>query len=328
MSSGIGLLLFAIAALAAEPRRPVHTYSIVARDPETGQIGVAVQSHFFAVGPIVPWAEAGVGAVATQSFVDPAYGPRGLLLMRTGLGAPAALAGLLSQDQAADVRQVAMVDAHGAVAAHTGARCIDYAGDRTGDGWSVQANMMGGDGVVDAMATAFEAAKGTLGERLVVALEAAEAAGGDIRGRQSAALLVVAGEGTGRPWLGADVVVDLRVDDDPNPVVALRRLLVLYEAYAHVNAGDVYVEKGDIEGAAREYAAGAALAPDNVEIAYWRALTLATIGKVDESLPLFKDIFRREPVWVELTRRLEKPGLLPPPEVVERILSQAPRRAR
>ena len=177
------------AAPAAGPL--AHTYSIVARDPRTGEMGVAVQSHWFGVGTIVAWAEAGVGAVATQSFVEPAYGPRGLELMRTGLSAPDALKALLAADPAEAVRQIAFVDSQGRVATHTGARCVACAGHLAGAHFSVQANMMLNDAVVPAMRRAFEASSGPLAERLMAALEAAEAAGGDIRGRQAAAILVV-----------------------------------------------------------------------------------------------------------------------------------------
>jgi len=323
------LLALVLAAPAADvPRRPVHTYSIVARDAETGDLGVAVQSHWFGVGPLVAWAEAGVGAVATQSFVDPAYGPRGLSLLGLGMDAPTALSTLLSRDEGAAVRQVAMVDARGRVAVHTGERCIDFASHREGPGYSAQANMMAGEGVADAMAETFEASTGPLAERLVAALEAAQAVGGDVRGQQSAALLVVSGTDTGRPWVGGDVRVDLRVEDHPAPLVELRRLLGAWRAYEHMNAGDLAMEHGDSDGAAAAYAEAARLAPDNLEVAFWHAMTLATIGRVEESLPMFRDVFRRDPGWVTLARRLEKPGLAPPPEVLERILAEAPERHR
>src|SRR3954467_12037219 len=174
--------------------RPVHTYSIVAYDAETGQLGVAVQSHFFSVGSVVTWAEAGVGAVATQSMVERSYGPRGLGLMRDGESGPAALQRLLSDDDQAGVRQVAMIDSGGRVAVHTGPRCIREAGHQVGDQVSAQANIMERDTVPTAMVRAYDEAGGApLGERLLAALEAAEQEGGDLRGRQSAALLVVAG---------------------------------------------------------------------------------------------------------------------------------------
>lgn len=313
----------ALCATAAPVSRPVHTYSIVARDAATGQLGVAVQSHWYSVGQVVTWAEAGVGAVATQSFADPAYGPRGLDLMRRGLTPAQVLAALLEVDEGREVRQVAMVDAQGRVAAHTGAQCIDSAGHHVGEGYSVQANMMLGDGVVPAMSRAFESASGDLAERLLAALDAAQAAGGDIRGSQSAAILIVKGESTGRPW--ADRVMELRVEDHPRPLEELRRLVSLQRAYDRMNEGDVAVEKGNLEEALRCYAAAAVLAPDSLEVTYWHAVTLATNGRVEESLPLFRRVFAADRHWAELTRRLHKPGLFPDtPEgraLVERIVA-------
>lgn len=302
--------------------RPVHTYSIVARDPATGQLGVAVQSHWFSVGSVVPWAEAGVGAVATQSFVDPSYGKNGLDLMRAGTSAPEALAMLLAKDPGRDVRQVAMIDARGRVAAHTGAKNIPAAGHIVGTNVSVQANLMLSETVWPAMAKAFTAAKGELADRMMAALDAAQAAGGDIRGRQSAALIVVTGKPTGKPWL--DRVFDLRVDDNPDPLRELRRLLVLQRAYNHMNAGDLAVENKDNDGALREYSAAAALVPDNLEMVYWHAVALVNMGRVDQSLPLFRRVFRADRNWLTLTPRLAKVGLLPAnQQILGRILKAA-----
>jgi len=304
------------------PGRPVHTYSIVARDPATGQLGVAVQSHWFSVGSVVPWAEAGVGAVATQSFVDPSYGKNGLDLMRAGTSAPDALNILLAKDSARDVRQVAMIDARGRVAAHTGMRDIPAAGHITGINFSVQANLMLSDTVWPVMATAFTSAKGDLADRMLAALDAAQSAGGDIRGRQSAALIVVTGKPTGRPW--SDRVFDLRVDDHPEPLKELRRLLVLQRAYNHMNAGDLAVENKNNEAALREYSAAAALVPDNLEMVYWHAVALVNMGRVDQSLPLFRRVFRADKNWLTLTPRLAKVGLLPANEqILGRILKAA-----
>lgn len=298
-----------VAVRAAEPRRPVNTYSIVARDAVTGDLGVAVQSHWFSVGSVVTWARAGVGAVATQSFVDPAYGPRGLDLMESGLNAEQALAALLEIDEGRDVRQVAFVDNDGRVAAHTGARCIEHAGHRVGEGYSAQANMMHGDTVVSAMAVAYEGASGDLAARLLAALQAAEAEGGDIRGRQSAAMLIVKGVSTGRSW--ADRVLELRVEDHEQPLDELARLLLIHRAYEHMNAGDVAVEHGDLDAAREQYGAAAMLAPDSLEVRYWQAVTLATTGQLDEALPLFRTVFAADPRWRELTERLTKPGIIP-----------------
>jgi len=317
------VLTLALPALATEPL--VHTYSIVARDAETGEMGVAVQSHWFSVGSIVTWAEAGVGAIATQSFVDPAYGPRGLELMKSGLTAEQALEALLLVDEGRDVRQVAFVDNDGNVAAHTGAKCIEAAGHHVGDGYSVQANMMLNDKVVPAMAAAYESAEGDLADRLMAALVAAQSVGGDIRGKQSAAMLIVKPESTGRSW--ADRVLELRIEDAPDPITELERLLTVHRAYEHMNAGDVAVEHEDLELAMAEYGAAAELLPGNVEVMYWAAVTLATSGSLDQALPMFRDVFAADPNWIELTRRLLKPGIIPDtPEgqaLVEKIVAAA-----
>ena len=281
----VALALFLAASLSIEAAaqsmlRPVNTYSIVARDSVTGQMGVAVQSHWFSVGPIVPFAEAGVGAVATQSFVEVSYGPLGLELMGLGRTAPQALAALTSTDEAESVRQVAMVDAQGNVAAHTGDRAIYAAGHRTGAQYSVQANLMENPTVWDAMAEAYEHAEGDLAERLLQALEAAEGEGGDIRGRQSAAILIVKPESTGKPW--ADRLFDLRIEDHPDPLGELRRLVQLQRAYLKLNEGDGWVTEGDIPRALEAYTAAMELVPDeatNGEAPFWVGVTMARHGK-------------------------------------------------
>jgi len=301
------LLLLPISSAIAQSR-PVHTYSIVARDAASGEMGVAVQSHWFSVGSIVSWAEAGVGAVATQSFVDPAYGPLGLEMMRNGKGAQQALEGLLASDPGEAVRQVAMVDGKGNVAAHTGKKCIPAAGHIAGEQFSVQANLMANDAVWPAMAKAYREAKGELADRMLAALDAAQTAGGDIRGKQSAAILIVRGTSTGKSWV--DRKIDLRVEDHPEPLKELRRLVSVHRAYERMNKGDLAVEKGDIEGALREYRAAERLLPNNVEVQYWSAVSLANAGRLPEALPLFKAVFAREPAWVELTSRLPKVDLL------------------
>ena len=304
-----------------KPARPVSTFSIVARDPKTGELGVAVQSHWFSVGTAVPWAEAGVGAVATQSFVDPSYGPLGLDLMRAGRAAPDALAGLLAADAGREVRQVAMIDAEGRVAAHTGKQCIAAAGHETGANFSAQANLMEKPTVWPAMARAFEAAQGDLAERLLAALEAAQKEGGDIRGKQSAAILVVSGKPTGKPWV--DRKVDLRVEDSPEPLVELRRLLKVHRAYQHMNDGDLCSEKKDWACAAREYGAAERVLPEQMEVVFWHAVTLVTSGQPDAALPLFKKVFAREPIWAELVGRLPAAGLLPKDDaLIARIKAQ------
>lgn len=304
----------------ASPKRPVHTFSIVCRDPATGELGVAVQSHWFSVGSIVAWAEAGVGAVATQSFVDPSYGKNGLDLMRAGKSAPDTLKELLAKDEGLEVRQVAMIDAQGRVDAWTGKNDIQSAGHIIGNNFSVQANLMLNDKIWPAMAHAFENTRGDLAERMLAALDAAQAAGGDIRGRQSAALIVVTGKPTGQAW--KDRTFDLRVDDSPEPLKELRRLVRLQRAYNHMNAGDLAVEKKDNEGALREYGAAERLVPNSAEMIYWHAVALVNMGRVEESLPLFRKVFAMDRNWITLTPRLPKSGLLPDdPKLIDRIVS-------
>jgi uncharacterized Ntn-hydrolase superfamily protein len=342
------LILLATTPLLAQ-LRPVSTYSIVARDPATGQIGVAVQSHWFAVGQIVPWAEAGVGAVATQSFVDPSYGKLGLDLLRAGKSAPDTLRALLGGDAACEVRQVGVIDANGNVATFTGARDIVAAGGiasnatstsevkcgsaggtiSIGKDFAVQANLMDNAKVWPAMAKAFTDTKGDLAERMLAALDAAQAVGGDIRGKQSAALVVVSAKTTGRSW--ADRVFDVRVDDAPDPLAELRRLVALQRAYNHMNAGDLAVEHKDHEAALREYSAAEQIASTTAgipqsrlaEMTYWHAVSLVNMGRIDESLPLFARVFRLEPSWRELTTRLSRSGLLPDDEALIRRITAA-----
>jgi uncharacterized Ntn-hydrolase superfamily protein len=300
---------------------PVATYSIVALDEKTGQLGVAVQSHWFSVGSIVSWVRAGVGAVATQSFVKVDYGPEGLKLMADGLSAEEALNQLLAEDEGEAVRQVGMVDAHGNVSVHTGSKCIQQAGHRTGKGYTVQANLMANSTVPDAMAVAYENAEGDLAERLMAALEAAENEGGDIRGRQSAAMIIATGEPTGIHW--KDVLLDLRVEDHPEPLKELKRLIRIHRAYEHANRGDLYVELDRIDEALIEYEKAADYYPENPELPYWTAVSLADIGRLDEALPIFKDVFERFPDLRILTPRLVRSGLLPDdPELINLILSQ------
>jgi uncharacterized Ntn-hydrolase superfamily protein len=290
---------------------------------------VAVQSHFFSVGSLVSWAEPGVGAVATQSIIESAYGPRGLELMRSGLSAPAALERLLADDSQQDVRQVAVIDRAGRVAVHTGGRCIAEAGHRVQDQVSAQANMMERRTVWNAMVEAFRRAPGRLGERLLAALDAAEAEGGDLRGRQSAALLVVAARASGRP--GEDRLVDLRVDDHPEPVRELHRLLDLRRAYAHVDTADELAARGDSEAALAEYAAAHREQPDNVELAFWHGAYLAYVGREEEARAILWRVFDGRRGWAELLRRLPAAGLFPDdPELIARLtgLMQAPAASR
>ncbi len=337
--------------LAAPPLfaqlRPVNTFSIVARDPATGQIGVAVQSHWFAVGQSVPWAEAGVGAVATQSFIDPSYGKLGLDLMRAGKSAPEALRALLGGDASCQVRQVGMVDASGNVATFTGARDIVAAGGLAGSAtavakpvdcgsaggaiaigrdFAVQANLMSNETIWPAMAKGFSEAKGDLAERLLAALDAAQSAGGDIRGKQSAALIIVNSKSTGKAW--QDRLFDLRVDDHPAPLAELRRLVALQRAYNHMNAGDLAVEMKDNDAALREYSAASQIAETTAgipqsriaEMLYWHAVALVNMNRMAEALPLFARAFKLQPSLRELTSRLPHSGLLADdPKLLEQI---------
>ncbi len=298
--------------------RPVHTYSIVAHDPLTGEFGVAVQSHWFQVGAIVSWARAGVGAVATQSFVEPAYGPRGLELMAQGKSAGEALDILLAADPQRDVRQIAMVDNQGRVAAWTGPKCIAAAGHQTGKSYSVQANLMDQDTVWPAMAAAFEAAEGSLAERLLAALEAAQAEGGDIRGQQSAALMVVRGEADVEPW--RERLVDLRIADHPEPLVELRRLLRLHRAYEAMNGGDEAMARGDVVVASRLYSEGVETAPEVVELPFWQAVTLFTSGHEAEAVPILRRVFAAEERWRRLLPRLVPAGIVPDQAMIEKML--------
>lgn len=295
-----------------------HTYSIVARDPVTGEMGVAVQSHWFSVGTTVSWAEAGVGAVATQSFVNKSFGPKGLALLKQGLTAQQTLDKLLSEDEGREVRQVAIIDTKGNVATHTGKNCIQHADHIKGQGYSVQSNMMLTKKVSKAMSEAYEKSTGkSLAERLLLALEAAQGAGGDIRGQQSAAILVVPAKSEGKPW--DERTVDLRVDDHKTPVQELHRLYNVHTAYQHMNNGDLAVEKNDMATAMKEYNAAMKLIPGNLEMQYWTAITLANNKQLDKALPLLKKVFTRDPNWKELTRRLPKVNLL---TVTEKDLQQ------
>ena len=287
----------------------VATYSIVARDPASGRFGVAVQSHYFSVGSVVTWAEAGVGAVATQSFVDPGYGKLGLDLMRSGRSAPDTLAGLTAADSDRDVRQVAIVDADGNAAAHTGTRCIAEAGHLVGEGFSVQANMMHYKSVWPAMADAYRETSGDLPDRLMAALEAAEGEGGDIRGMQSAAMLVVDATATGRPW--AERMIDIRVEDAAQPLAELKRLLGVRRAYLCRMTAETAFARRDIEAGNREYRKAQALTGDNPEMHFWHAIALVNAGRLDDALPLFKEVFAKDRRWLELAERLAAIGRLP-----------------
>ncbi|MGW8315352.1 MAG: DUF1028 domain-containing protein [Bacteroidales bacterium] len=297
-----------------------HTFSIVARDPVTGEMAVGVQSHWFSVGTSVCWGTSGVGVVATQSFVNPAYGPEGLSLMARGVTAEDALRDLLDKDEGRAFRQVAFLDRAGNVTAYTGDKCISFASHEAGVQFSVQANMMLNDKVVPVMYQAYLDGDGLpLAERVVKALMAAQEAGGDIRGKQSAALIVVGPDVVDEPWL--DKKIDLRVEDDPEPLKELSRLLSVHRAYEHMNKGDLAVEHNDMELALEEYGAAEALFPENLEMKYWKAVSLANSGQMEEALPIFKSVFDLDDNWRELTRRLPASGLITVSgEALDRIL--------
>lgn len=275
------------------------TYSIVARDPDTGQMGVAVQSHYFTAGRVVAWTRPGVGAVATQAMAEIAHGPRGLDGLAAGRSPEEVLSSLLDADPGRATRQVAMVDARGRVAAHTGHETIAEAGHRTGEGFSVQANMMWRASVWDAMADAYLSAGGDLTARLLASLRAAQDEGGDVRGQQSAGLVVVAAEGA--PW---DRLVDVRVDDHPSPLDELERLADLARAYG---SGEHSAALGT-----------------NPELLFWTAVRHAAEGRVDQAADLLGQFLRPGDGWSELLRRLPATGRLPDdPDLIDRLTAAA-----
>lgn len=324
MIAGVFLIAGTVFVEGTNVQRPVHTYSIVAYDEASGQMGVAVQSHWFSVGPIVPWAEAGVGVVATQSFVEVSYGPLGLDLMRAKKTAPVALKSLIAGDKNEAVRQVAMIDVKGNAAVHTGKNCIAEAGHKKGKTYSCQANMMHKNTVWKAMATAYENHKGPLVDRLMAALEAAEKEGGDIRGKQSAALIVVNIKANGPKW--ANRLFDLRVEDHKEPLKELKRLIMIAKAYNHMNKGDGYLTANKTKEALKEYTTAMKIYPDNPEMVFWPAVTMAASGKVEQSLPLFKKVFKMDKRWAELLTRLPEVGQFPKDKkLMEKILATAPK---
>ena len=287
-----------------------HTFSIVARDEKTGEIAVGVQSHWFSVGTSVSWAEAGVGAVATQSFTNKSFGIRGLALLKEEKTAQQALDILLSDDSGKEVRQVGIIDAQGNVANFTGKNCVDFAGDLKGKNYAVQSNMMLNDKVPTAMAKTFETKIDLpLAERVLEALKAAQMVGGDIRGKQSAAILVVKGKATGKPW-DENHLVDLRVDDNPTPLIEMERLLKIHRAYEHMNNGDLAIENNNMTLAMQEYETAMKMFPKNLEMQYWTAITLANSGNVQKASLMLKAIYAKEPNWRKMTPRLPKSGLL------------------
>ena len=297
-------------------RSLAHTYSIVAYDQENHQFGVAVQTHYFNVGSGVPWAEPGIGAVATQSFTDPSYGPLGLAMMRSGKTAKQSLDGLIASDPDEAVRQVAMIDKMGIVATHTGSKCIPMAGHKQGEYYSVQANLMLKDTVWDAMAQAYENSSGDLTERMMLALEAAENEGGDIRGKQSAALIVVSSQLDPSPWKGR--IFDLRIDDHPEPLKELRRLLSISRAYDQADYASEMLSGEELDQAkfilANNEFQKVIETPemaDNPELVFWHAVKLVDVDQLEAALPFFKKVFEMDPIWRDLVPRLVQPELLP-----------------
>jgi uncharacterized Ntn-hydrolase superfamily protein len=305
------LLIYSLAEGGERPLiglYPVNTYSIIAHDSVTGQFGAAVQSHWFKVADVL-WVEPNVGAVASQSLADFSYGLLGIEMMKHGKTAEQALAGLLESDPGREVRQVAMIDRMGKVAVHTGTRCIAEAGHHVGKDYCVQANLMEKATVWEAMAQAYEQTEGDLAERMMAALEAAQKEKGDIRGMQSAAMVVVTGQPCGLPWV--DRIVDIRVDDSPQPLAELRRLLKITRAYNHMNKGDEYIAAGNYQKADEEYFKASTLASGNPEILFWQAVALVNAGQVERSLPIFGQVFKASDNWRILVPRLVKAELLP-----------------
>jgi uncharacterized Ntn-hydrolase superfamily protein len=283
------------------------TYSIVARDPETGRFGVAVQSHYLGVGPVVPWLEAGVGAVATQASVNVSFGPMGLEMLRNGVAADAVVAALVASDELASVRQLGVVDRQGRAAAHTGAECIPACGHLVRDGFTVQGNLLERDTCWPAMAAAYERALAEgapFVERLLRAMEAAEMEGGDVRGRQSAALMIVAAEPHTAAWRGR--LIDMRIEDHPDPVPELRRIVTLQLAY------NLLDDEGDAaragSSAAERYALARQLAPEAYELVFWRGVELATAGDVEGARRELQIAFAADQRWRTTLRHLADAG--------------------
>ncbi len=300
---------------------PAHTYSIVARDPKTGDMGVGVQSHYFSVGSTVPWGESGLGVVATQSFVNKSFGLRGLELLKKGKTPQEAIDILLSDDEVPKMRQLAILDVKGRVAVHTGSKCIKHAGHKLGEGYSVQANLMLSNKVWSKMAESFKNNhKLPLEERILESMKAAETVGGDIRGKQSASILIVRGEPVKNKW--DDPLVDLRVEDHIEPLKELERLLKLHQAYEYLDQGDEAMEAGNKEKALIEFNRALEMFPDNLEMKFWTAVNLANNQDLDIAIQLFKDIFEIDKNWQTLIERLPEVELLTlEKEQLEKILS-------
>jgi len=296
------------------------TYSIVAVDQQTGEMGIGVQSHFFAVGSAVPWLIPGVGAIATQSLVNRQYGPDGLDLLKKGRQPKEVIDQLTGEDEGRDYRQIAVLSADGRVAAYTGAKCIREADHIVGEGFSVQANMMARNGVCEAMAAAFQSktqagsvqARPSLARRLLDALKAAESLGGDIRGKQSAAIFTADTTSKGR--VADEYRVNLRVDDHLEPLEELERLLNLHDGYERLEEGDTKLGHGDFEGAMNDYRRALKTAPENREMRYWKAVALLQANYREEAFHLLEELIREHPGWLDLLHRLEEAELALFPE--------------
>ena len=295
------------------------TYSIVARDPETGRFGVAVQSHYLGVGPVVPWLEAGVGAIATQASVNISFGPMGLEMLRAGQPAEAVVAALVAGDEQAQVRQLGVVDAHGRSAAHTGSDCIPACGHLVRDGFTVQGNLLERDTCWPAMAAAYEAGlaeRAPFVERLLRAMEAAESEGGDVRGRQSAAIMIVSAELQQAPWRGR--LMDMRIEDHPDPVPELRRIVSMQLAYNLLDdEGDAAADTS----AGERYAQARKLSPDAYELVFWRGVTLAAEGDVDGGRRELQIAFAADPRWRTTLEHLAQVGREVTPELAAQLLA-------
>lgn len=298
-----------------------NTFSIAARDRETGRMGVAVQSHYFSVGAIAPWALAGTGAAATQAYGGLDLGPDILALLEQGLHPKEVLDSVLQKASRPDLRQIAIVDAKGEVAAHTGENCTPAAGHLVGDGFSVQANVMLDESIWPAMKLGYESSRGNLAERLVASLEAGQAAGGDLRGQQSAAMLIVSGEKKENPRQGR--ILELRVEDHPQPIAELRRLIPLHAAHQLLNEARGLIIEGDFAKVAEIMEKAVDLAPEKTEHKFYLALGMYGKGEERRGLDMFREVFSKEPHWAILAPRLASRARMDPARL-RRIAEQAP----
>jgi uncharacterized Ntn-hydrolase superfamily protein len=288
------------------------TYSIVARDASTGELGVGVQTCFLAVGSIVPWARPGVGAVATQAFAELAYGPRCLDALEAGTSPGDALVEARAVDPMPEVRQVGVMAADGGTAAMTGELCVDHAGHVAGEGFTAQANMVSSPAVWDAMAAAFEASAGPLARRLLAALDAGEAAGGDARGRMSAALLVV--EGSPTEQTGGGTVVDLRVDRSEDPLGELARLLDAADAFADYDRATDQLFGGDPVAALASIDRALETLPGDENLRLVRAGALLGVGATDDGVAELRALVADRPTWELIVRGFASRSFMTLPE--------------